>query len=335
MNPSEKDSLLDSGKECDASEETWKRIAIFLNNNQLDKAKVLCQKEPNSRNKKALLAYIQAEEVHNEDALAMLEEFSTPPASQEVDNLQTLLINTQLAVLCVALASQTFGELSKCYLQTAEVYTSKINHDQAKKKLPIIQSLKLQRISATLLINAGESRKSLEMLNRISITWEKIAEGSKKFHPDIQIILDLIKQASRMQEQPMLAPFNDRNLAERMLQNSTVSLDINEYIKSAAKTRKDESLHKHWQAIAETCAASGVNSIITNSENAISKRMLERLSLKKLDKLELIKEDSNGEMRIPIIVEKKITIKGSFVIKDNAPTDLLISKCCLCQITKN
>ena len=192
------------------------------------------------------------------------------------------------------------------------------------------------RVRATLLVDAGEDRKALKILNQISKTWEETAEGSRNFHPDIQIILDLIEQANQRREQPTIISISNKTISENILQNPTVRLDINQYLRSSLRTRQDTSLSKNWQAIADTCIAKEVSIAVTDSENSISKGMLKRLNLEELDKQELLRKDSSGRTRIPIIIEKKIIIKNDFVIIDDedALTDLLINKCCLCQNTE-
>lgn len=309
----EDEPLLSISDEDNAHEKIWRKVINLINICQLDRAMAACNKEPSGKNKEALLAYIDAKEAPNTAALAKLEEFSTPPTNVESNSLRTLLINTQLAVLCVTLATQTFGELSKCYLKTAEIYASKV-HDQATKKLPTIQNLQLKRIRATLLINTGEGRKSLEILHEICKTWEQIAEGLKHFHPDIPIILDLIKQASGMQQQPTPTSSNNKDLSETMLQNSSVKVDISEFLHLP---------YKHYNC------AKGVSVAITDSENSITKRMLERLKLNDPSLQDLVREDNTGKRRVPIIIEKEIAIRDSFVVVDDAPTDLLINKSCL------
>ena len=334
-NPRENEPLLNPRSECDTHEELWQKIISLINASKLNIAKIECQNEPSNKNKRALLAYIEAEEVQNAAALAALEEFSTPQTDLKTDDFQTLLINVQLGVLCVALATQTFGDLSKCYLKTAEVYVSKINDNQAKRKLPVIQNLQFMRIHATLLFNSGEYRKSLEILNQISKTWEEMAEGLRNFHPDIQIILDLIEQARQKQEQTTTISTSNESIYENILQDPTVRLDINQYLKSSSKTRENTSLNKQWRAIANTCFAKDVSITVSDSENSISKGMIKKLNLEELVRQELLKKDSRGRSQIPIIIEKKITIKNNFVIidDDDAPTDLILNKCCLCQIT--
>ena len=340
ISTSEEKPLLQEHHTLDA---LWKDIVNSLNAKQIKEAKAIVKHAVGAKewDKKAMVAYIEAEENPGPTTLAKLEQFSAPSMHQhnlKSDNLALLLINARLAVLCITLAAQSFGELSKCYLKTAEIYTSteKINVDSAYRKLPLIQFLQLQRVYATEAINAGDHKTSLEMLNKISSLWERIAAGSIDFHPDIPIVLKLIEQTSRKQEiLPSMLHENNIDLSEDMLKHSTIRLDLEKYLNIVSKKEKETSLLEIYKGVAERTLAKEISIKVTDSENSITKGILKELNLEGLDGKILKSDHADGKVRIPIILETKITIKDSFVIIDNSPADILLNKGCLNQNTKN
>ena len=314
------------------TDEHWITIVNMLNIGKIDDAKMLYLETNHNMEgweSSALLAYIFAREKYDaNDALKILQKFKMPEAPNK-NELPAIIIYTEFAILHGIIAANSFGNIKRLHLKKAEQYLGEIELENSSR-LPLIQNLQINRTIADILYNYGNLEKSLEISLTTKEKWETISDGIITFSQDIPYLLNLIEKIKvKALEQKLEKISSNSNShknteTESILPNATVRLDFSRYIEKTKEEKQYMPCNELWSEIAGNQHYTGAT-IKTSDKNKMSYSMLDKLRLESADLNVLTHEYNDGIPRLPIIIEKRTTLAGDFVVTDEIASDIEIN----------
>lgn len=313
--------------------ETWIKTIQVLNEGKVHDAKMLYLETTyigDEWEKTALLAYILAREKYEaHEALKILDKIKIPEQA-EIEDIPSIVINAELAILYGILAANTFGKVEEGNLKKAEYFLSKVPA-QGATELPEIQTLQLNRVLASILFLYKKFDKALEIALTTKAKWEHVANGSLCYSHDIPCLLNLIDSAKHKIMNEKLQKISEKDINENnddkilAISNATVKLDFSRYVDKAKEIKKKTPCNELWSEIAGNQSHTGAK-IQQGEENKISHAMINKLKLDSAD-LSILKNEYNDDIpRIPIIIEKRIILSGDFIVTNEISSEVEINK---------